>query len=85
MVEDVGVTKLFDIGGNVKTIIVDNNAKSMDDDDLKATMVYFVLLRVWIVVFVRLQSCNVSLLVHKRRDLSSCRRDNRYLLYCFVH
>lgn len=56
MVEDVGVTKLFDIGGNVKTIIVDNNAKSMDDDDLKATMVYFVLLRVWIVVFVRLQS-----------------------------
>ena len=85
MVEDVGVTKLFDIGGNVKTIIVDNNAKSMDDDDLKATMVYFVLLRVWIVVFVRLQSCNVSLLVHKRRDLSSCRRHNRYLLYCFVH
>lgn len=77
MVEDVGVTKLFDIGGNVKTIIVDNNAKSMDDDDLKATMVYFVLLRVWIVVFVRLQSCNVSLLVHKRRDLSSCRRHNR--------
>ena len=77
MVEDVGVTKLFDIGGNVKTIIVDNNAKSMDDDDLKATMVYFVLLRVWIVVFVRLQSCNVCLLVHKRRDLSSCRRHNR--------
>ena len=39
MVEDVGVTKLFDIGGNVKTISVDKNAKSMDDDDLNATMV----------------------------------------------
>lgn len=63
MVEDVGVTKLFDIGGNVKTIIVDNNAKSMDDDDLKATMVCILYsCCVWIVVFVRLQSCNVSLL-----------------------
>ena len=50
MVEDVGVTKLFDIGGNVKTIIVDNNAKSMDDDDLKATMVLFCICCVWIVV-----------------------------------
>ena len=50
MVEDVGVTKLFDIGGNVKTIIVDNNAKIMDDDDLNATMVCILYFCVWIVV-----------------------------------